>query len=191
MITTILIGGLGNQMFQYAAGRALAEKHRTSPQMYVLLAARYRLHPFDVRKVVSDYPPTPLRRLWPRTGFDEMPPCRHAASRATVYFPTTCHGPDATCRRREKRITWTSTGRRKAMKTCACNGSRCACHPGRGPRRRFRRWKNFRRAFSPGGARSISRSRGATRMSTTSSASPRRYSPPRSPTSRWRAASWR
>ena len=27
MITVSLIGGLGNQMFQYAAGKALAERH--------------------------------------------------------------------------------------------------------------------------------------------------------------------
>ncbi len=67
MITTTLMGGLGNQMFQYAAGKVLAEKHRTSLQLYSRRAADYRLHPFDIKgKVVSDYPPTPLMRLCPK-----------------------------------------------------------------------------------------------------------------------------
>lgn len=75
MITTLIAGGLGNQMFQYAAGKVLAQKHRTSLQLYSSRAADYRLHPFDIKgKMVSDHPPTPLRRLCPGASCDETRP---------------------------------------------------------------------------------------------------------------------
>ena len=42
MIITWLSGGLGNQMFQYAAGLALAERHRTTLKLDV---SWFRAHP--------------------------------------------------------------------------------------------------------------------------------------------------
>ena len=55
-------------MFQYAAGKVLAEKHRTSLQMSVGRTADFFLYPFDTKgKVVPDYPPFRLGRLWPQT----------------------------------------------------------------------------------------------------------------------------
>ena len=66
MITTLLLGQTGNQMFQYAAGRVLAEKHRVPLQIYMWQAADYRLHHFHVAgKTIFDYPPTALKRFFP------------------------------------------------------------------------------------------------------------------------------
>jgi hypothetical protein len=44
MIITKLLGGLGNQMFQYAAGRALAIKNGTNLAVDVLALNSYKLH---------------------------------------------------------------------------------------------------------------------------------------------------
>ena len=44
MITAHIIGGLGNQMFQYAAGRALAERLNQSLQLDISSFVRYELH---------------------------------------------------------------------------------------------------------------------------------------------------
>ena len=66
MITTLLLDKTGNQMFQYAAGRALAEKHQVPLQIYMYRMADYRLHHFHVTgKVSFDYPPAALKRLFP------------------------------------------------------------------------------------------------------------------------------
>lgn len=46
MIVVQLIGGLGNQLFQYAAGRALAEHHRTKLVLDVTGFAAYRLRSY-------------------------------------------------------------------------------------------------------------------------------------------------
>jgi hypothetical protein len=45
MIITFIIGGLGNQMFQYAAGLALAEKHRVPLLLDTRLFQNYDLRP--------------------------------------------------------------------------------------------------------------------------------------------------
>lgn len=44
MIISQVIGGLGNQMFQYAAGRALAERHATDFRLDTRLFENYSLH---------------------------------------------------------------------------------------------------------------------------------------------------
>jgi hypothetical protein len=44
MIIVKLIGGLGNQLFQYAAGRRLAEKHSTILKLDVTGFEKYKLH---------------------------------------------------------------------------------------------------------------------------------------------------
>jgi hypothetical protein len=49
MIVVKLMGGLGNQMFQYAAGRALAIRHKTS--LYLDLGALENTHPEDTPRV--------------------------------------------------------------------------------------------------------------------------------------------
>ena len=46
MITVSLIGGLGNQMFQYAAGKALAERHGVSLALDISGFRNYALRPF-------------------------------------------------------------------------------------------------------------------------------------------------
>src|SRR5476649_2828572 len=53
MIVTRLIGGLGNQLFQYAVGRALALKHRTDLRLDVTQfetdpLRTYALQPFKI-----------------------------------------------------------------------------------------------------------------------------------------------
>ena len=45
MIITFIIGGLGNQMFQYAAGLALAEKHGVPLLLDTRLFQNYDLRP--------------------------------------------------------------------------------------------------------------------------------------------------
>ncbi len=44
MIISKLIGGLGNQMFQYAAGRALSQKHKVSLRLDISGLTNYELH---------------------------------------------------------------------------------------------------------------------------------------------------
>lgn len=46
MITVSLIGGLGNQMFQYAAGKALAERHGVALLLDLSWFRNYELRPF-------------------------------------------------------------------------------------------------------------------------------------------------
>ena len=46
MITVSLIGGLGNQMFQYAAGKALAERHGVALALDLSWFRNYELRPF-------------------------------------------------------------------------------------------------------------------------------------------------
>lgn len=48
MIIVKLIGGLGNQMFQYAAGRRLAEKHSTILKLDVTGFEEYKLHRYSL-----------------------------------------------------------------------------------------------------------------------------------------------
>jgi hypothetical protein len=48
MVITRLIGGLGNQMFQYAAGRALAEKHDVPLKLDISPFNRYDLHQYSL-----------------------------------------------------------------------------------------------------------------------------------------------
>lgn len=48
MIIVKLIGGLGNQMFQYAAGRCLAEKHSTILKLDVTGFEEYKLHRYSL-----------------------------------------------------------------------------------------------------------------------------------------------
>jgi hypothetical protein len=49
VIITNLIGGLGNQMFQYAIGRALAIKHDTELVLDIRGFEQYKLHRFGLR----------------------------------------------------------------------------------------------------------------------------------------------
>ena len=48
MIITKLIGGLGNQMFQYATARRLAEKHSTILKLDVTGFEQYKLHRYSL-----------------------------------------------------------------------------------------------------------------------------------------------
>lgn len=87
MVITNLIGGLGNQMFQYAAGRALSLQHHDSLLLDISGFANYALHQgfelerifnctaeiateSDVRSILSwQYLPT-IRRVVSRSGMD-------------------------------------------------------------------------------------------------------------------------
>lgn len=51
MITVRLIGGLGNQMFQYAAGRSLADKLGVELALDARAFAQYKLHAFGLQKL--------------------------------------------------------------------------------------------------------------------------------------------
>jgi hypothetical protein len=48
MIIAKIIGGLGNQCFQYAAGRHLAEIHRTEFKIDISEYEHYKLHSFSL-----------------------------------------------------------------------------------------------------------------------------------------------
>ena len=48
MISVELIGGLGNQMFQYAAGMALAQKHKTELFLDISGFKSYKTHSFGL-----------------------------------------------------------------------------------------------------------------------------------------------
>lgn len=101
-IATALIGGLGNQMFQYAAGRAQAlrigcelvldttplhEKGRHTPR-------RYELHAFNIQASVDTLSPKQLRRMLPanepalpRQQFFDV----RRGSRLNGYWQSECH----------------------------------------------------------------------------------------------------
>jgi hypothetical protein len=49
MIVTQLLGGLGNQLFQYAAGRALAERHGTALKLDTGRIGKHRLRGYALR----------------------------------------------------------------------------------------------------------------------------------------------
>lgn len=58
MIITRLIGGLGNQFFQYAVGRYLAEKNQTILKLDISAFETYKLHkyslwPFNIREKIA------------------------------------------------------------------------------------------------------------------------------------------
>ena len=55
MIVTKLIGGLGNQMFQYAVGRSLAEIHQTSLALDTTDSQQLEARPFDLGKLNARY----------------------------------------------------------------------------------------------------------------------------------------
>jgi hypothetical protein len=79
MITVRLLGGLGNQLFQYASGRAVALRHGTGLRIDRRAAVRFpqswaqpALHHFAIKEVEGPLPPdrdTPLRyALWRKFG---------------------------------------------------------------------------------------------------------------------------
>ncbi len=49
MIVVKLIGGLGNQMFQYALGRHLALKNNTELKLDITGFEEYKLHAYSLR----------------------------------------------------------------------------------------------------------------------------------------------
>ena len=59
MIITQLIGGLGNQLFQYAAGRSLAMHHNTELKLDItqfkkiknITPRQYGLYPFKIKEI--------------------------------------------------------------------------------------------------------------------------------------------
>ena len=57
MIIAKIIGGLGNQCFQYAAGRHLAEIHRTEFKIDISEYENYKLHAFSLNhfNIIENY----------------------------------------------------------------------------------------------------------------------------------------
>lgn len=51
MVKVKIIGGLGNQMFQYAAARALAVKHNTEVSANISVFSSYEVHPLSIDKL--------------------------------------------------------------------------------------------------------------------------------------------
>lgn len=66
MIVTRLLGGLGNQMFQYALGRALSARHSTVLKLDTTAFEAYRLRTYALRHfniVADELSPTERRKL--------------------------------------------------------------------------------------------------------------------------------
>jgi hypothetical protein len=51
MVKVKIIGGLGNQMFQYAAAKALAVKHNTDVSANISAFSSYEVHPLSIDKL--------------------------------------------------------------------------------------------------------------------------------------------
>jgi hypothetical protein len=61
VITVSLIGGLGNQMFQYAAGKALAERHGVPLALDISGFRDYALRPFLLDRLLVPEAPTAVQ----------------------------------------------------------------------------------------------------------------------------------
>ena len=69
MVITKLIGGLGNQMFQYAAGRALAVRNGSELLLDLSGFANYTLRPYALDEFrITARPATPAHIEWIRRG---------------------------------------------------------------------------------------------------------------------------
>src|SRR5690349_19153510 len=55
MVTVKILGGLGNQLFQYAAGKALAEKSGTEVKLDLTGFADYQLRNFELSQFNTDF----------------------------------------------------------------------------------------------------------------------------------------
>ena len=78
MIVSRIIGGLGNQLFQYATGRALAKRQNTGHAIDISGFEDYDLHEFQLDKVFDNLEYSECRRGMPiynepRFGYDELP----------------------------------------------------------------------------------------------------------------------
>lgn len=83
MIVTNLIGGLGNQLFQYACGHALAQRHGMPCRVATDLFEGYRLHQgFEVSRVFAvDTPVATAAELRALLGWLHHPLARRLAAR--------------------------------------------------------------------------------------------------------------
>lgn len=94
MVIVSLIGGLGNQMFQYAAGRALSLKHDVPLRLDLSKFAKYRLHQgYELQRifgvpaqiaskgdkfsVLGWQSPEPVRRIVARSGVSGLRTAGH------------------------------------------------------------------------------------------------------------------
>src|SRR3990167_998488 len=113
MIAVKLMGGLGNQMFQYAAARRLANKHSAelfldlrwfdeipktdTPRFYELgdypIKARL-IDMFSVRLRSSNKRPTPLERALHRTGADKR--IWELGEPSAAFYPAVLRASDNT-----------------------------------------------------------------------------------------------
>ena len=72
MITVSLIGGLGNQMFQYAAGKALAERHGVPLALDISGFRDYALRPFLLDRLLVPEAMTSVRQAEPAEKPEEQ-----------------------------------------------------------------------------------------------------------------------
>lgn len=87
MIITNIIGGLGNQMFQYAAGRMLAKRHNTELKLFLGGYKTFKLFPFLLHRLNMDIKVA---------GFHDIVTTRHYSEPSLAYDPTFESLPDGT-----------------------------------------------------------------------------------------------
>ncbi|MBI3793935.1 MAG: alpha-1,2-fucosyltransferase [Nitrospinae bacterium] len=111
MIISHLLGGLGNQMFQYSAGRALSLSHREQLKLDVSAYSGYRLHQgfelhrvfdcpagiatgSDMRKVLGWRPANRLRKILSRAGLAKSGRDGRVVEPHPQYWPGLKDAPD-------------------------------------------------------------------------------------------------
>lgn len=105
MIVSRLIGGLGNQMFQYAAGRALAERRGVPFRIDRRAFAEYKDHAFGLDCFLAELKDAPVDQLPGAVNESRLnrilrplmrAPVRVYTERAFTYDPEVAHLPDGT-----------------------------------------------------------------------------------------------
>ncbi len=87
MIITNIIGGLGNQMFQYAAGKSLATKHQTEVKLFLEGYKTFKLFPFLLHRLNMDIKVA---------GYHDIITTRHYAESSLAYDSMFERLPDGT-----------------------------------------------------------------------------------------------
>ena len=64
MIVSNIMMGLGNQMFQYAAGRSLSLHLKVPLKLYTHSYSRYHLRKYELENYFDTHTPHKKKRLW-------------------------------------------------------------------------------------------------------------------------------
>ena len=97
MIITKILGGLGNQMFQYAAGRCLAHLNNTQLKLDVTGFTDYKLRNFDLHALHVNCQPASgeeIRNLLPSHNFEKALQYLFPKKRRTYYREKYFHFDD-------------------------------------------------------------------------------------------------